>query len=826
MTTNDAKNYLDFCSFGFVVGSISALRASSLSMLLLGALCLLLVSLACRFWASREGRNLHQSQRNLCPRVQGLFVHAAGCDSVQLGVNPDRLALVSNPSRIASRFVMMLLGFAVSWLWVWCYSSFIVQLELPKECLNKALFVEAEVADFPREMRRLGSEPFVQLRLRLRQIDLPVCRGIESALVYYSGDEVLSLGDILTGTLELKAIRGFSNFSEDAQVAYAVASQQLARGRLTEISSLRGTEAHIAQARISLAEQIDSQQTLRPTEKAVLKALVLGFKDDIPDDLRSLFSDLGIGHLLVISGLHVGFLGGVLMFLLRWTLRPLSLWLPLGLNEGLIAFSAFILVLSYAGLAGGSLPVIRATAAFGGWLLAGLIGRDGQPIRLFWWILCFALAFNPFVSLLASFWLSFGAVFMVLCAGLAVRRFPICFRTVLTHAIVCLSVAPLSALYFRQLPFLSIPANLIAIPVVSVWVVPAALGASLLELLMQSDWASPLWRIASAPIGFSERLAGNASITVFGIQHSSGALVAALTSLALLALWTPINWRWRFVCIGCLVFYWAPLNPLFKSDTATLTVFDVGQGSAALFDAKGERLLFDLAGGLPETFYVYDQTVAPFLLEQGVSKVSHVVVSHNDFDHSGGWFSNQFGLAYDHLVSAGGFLQESEPCTPGRVERWSSEVQLLWLSGFEASAGLSDNDSSCVLQIHAFGHTILLVGDIGKDHERALVRYWRERLRSDVLLVSHHGSDTSTSSTWLKWVQPNIAVVSAGFNNHFGHPSKAVLKRLAEADVCVLNTADTGAIRLTWSRIKPISSATSRQIVRRFWQHRADAPCT
>ena len=823
MTTNDAKNYLDFCSFGFVVGSISALRASSLSMLLLGALCLLSLRLVCRFWVSRQGRNRHQSQRNLRARVQGLSVHAAECDSVQLGANPDRLALVSNSSRIASRFAVMLLGFAVSWLWVWCYSSFLVRLELPKECLNRDLFVEAEVADFPREMRRLGSDPFVQLSLRLRQIDLPVCRDIESARVYYSGDEILNLGDILTGTLELKPIRGFSNFSEDAQVAHAIGTQQLARGRLTEISSLRGSESHIAQARILLAERIDAQQTLEPTEKGVLKALVLGFKDDIPDDLRSTFSDLGIGHLLVISGLHVGFLGGVLILLLRWTLRPLCLWFPLSLNQGLIAFCAFVFVLYYAGLAGGSLPVIRATAAFGGWLLAGLIGRGGQPIRLFWWIVCIALAFNPFTSLLPSFWLSFGAVFVVLCAGVAVRRFPMRVRPVLTHTIVCLSVAPIGALYFQQMPLFSIPANLIAIPVVSFWVVPAALGASALELLVGSSWAAPLWRFASAPIGFSDRLGADAS---FGIQHTSGALVAALASLALLALWMPISWRWRCVCAGCLVIYWVPLNPLFKSDTATLTVFDVGQGSSALFETKGKRLLFDLAGGLPETFHVYDQTVAPFLLEQGVSKVSHVVVTHNDFDHSGGWFSQQFGLAYDHLVSAGGFLQESEPCTPGRVESWSSEVQLLWLSGFEASAGLSDNDSSCVLQIRAFGHTILLVGDLGKDHERALVRYWRERLKSDVLLVSHHGSNTSTSSTWLKWVQPSIALVSAGFNNHFGHPSRAVLKRLAEAGVCVLNTADTGAIRLTWSRTKPIRTATSRQTVRRFWQHNAEPPCT
>jgi len=797
MTINGVKNYLDFCSFGFVLGSLCALRVWSLNALLLGALLGFLVSL-------------------LYPVAKyGLF----------LGLDSSR-NLSQGQHFLASRFLVMLAGITASWVWVWCYSNFVVRLELPNECQHTDLVVKAEVVDFPRQMRWGDLEPFSQLRLRLLAVDLAKCRGIESARVYYAGDERIALGDVLTGTLKLRSIRGFANFSEDSRAAQAIASREIARGRLVEISSMRGTESQVARARLFLAERIDAQSSLSAAAKGVLKALVLGFKDGIPEDLRSTYSSLGIGHLLVISGLHVGFLGGVLILLLRWMLRPLCLSLPLGMVQCLIAICAFVLVLSYAGLAGGSLPVVRATAAFGGWLLADLLGRGGQPIRLFWWILCVALALNPFTSLLPSFWLSFGAVFVVLCAGVVVRRFSIRARTALTHVIVCLSVAPVGALYFQQLPLLSIPSNLIAIPIVSFLVVPSALAASILELAGQPGLAEVLWNIASAPIGLTERSTGSGSLNVFGVEHTAGVLVTALASMALLAFWMPISWRWRAVCVAILIFYWIPLSGLNKGDQATLTVFDVGQGSSALFEASGQTLLFDLAGGLPETFHIYDQTVWPYLLEKGVHSVSHVVVSHDDFDHSGGWYSSHFDRKGGHLTSAGAFLEGSEPCVPGRVESWSSEIQLLWLSGFDRNAGFSDNDGSCVLQIRAFGRSILLVGDVGQAHERDMVRFWRDQLKSDMLVVSHHGSNTSTSATWLKWVQPSFAVVSAGFDNHFGHPHQAVLERLARAKTCVLDTSKAGAIRLTWSRASGIAVESSRNTVRRFWQHNARSPCS
>lgn len=797
MTTNGVKNYLDFCSFGFVLGSLCALRVWSLNALLFGALLGFLVSL-------------------IYPVTKyGLF----------LGLDSSR-NLSQGQHFLASRFSVMLAGITVSWLWVWCYSNSLIRLELPNECLHTDLVVEAEVVDFPRQMRWGDSEPFSQLRLRLLQVDVPMCRHIESARVYYSGDESIDLGDLLTGTLKLRAIRGFSNFSEDSLAAQAIASREIARGRLVDISSIGTSESQIARARLLLAERIDSQKSLSVAEKGVLKALVLGFKAGIPENLRSLYGGLGIGHLLVISGLHIGLLGGVLILLLKWISRPLCLWLSLGMMQGLIASCAFVLVLGYAELAGSSLPVVRATAAFGGWLLADLVGRGGQPIRLFWWILCVALAFNPFTSLLPSFWLSFGAVFMVLCAGVVVRRFSMRARTALTHVIVCLCVAPVGALYFQHLPLLSIPSNLIAIPVVSFLVVPSALAASILELVAQPGLAEVLWNVASAPIALTESATESRSLNVFGVEHNAGVLVTALASMALLAFWMPIRWRWRAVCVAILIFYWIPLSGLNKRDQATLTVFDVGQGSSALFEASGQTLLFDLAGGLPETFHIFDQTVRPFLLEKGIRSVSHVVVSHDDFDHSGGWYSSHFDLKGGHLTSAGAFLEGSEPCVPGRVESWSSEIQLVWLSGFDRNAGFSDNDGSCVLQIRAFGRSILLVGDVGQAHERDLVRFWRDQLKSDVLVVSHHGSNTSTSATWLKWVQPSFALVSAGFDNHFGHPHQAVLERLARAKICVLDTSKSGAIRLTWSRASDIAAESSRHAVQRFWQHNARSPCS
>jgi len=143
---------------------------------------------------------------------------------------------------------------------------------------------------------------------------------------------------------------------------------------------------------------------------------------------------------------------------------------------------------------------------------------------------------------------------------------------------------------------------------------------------------------------------------------------------------------------------------------------------------------------------------------------------------------------------------------------------LQWLSGGAYIGATSDNDSSCVLKLDAYGRSVLFTADLGKQKERDLVSYWRDELEADIFIVGHHGSNTSSSATLLKWVKPGYAVISAGFNNAFGHPSPSVLSRLNVTGAKVLNTAETGAIRFEWGRNEELSWLATREAWARFWQ--------
>ena len=121
--------------------------------------------------------------------------------------------------------------------------------------------------------------------------------------------------------------------------------------------------------------------------------------------------------------------------------------------------------------------------------------------------------------------------------------------------------------------------------------------------------------------------------------------------------------------------------------------------------------------------------------------------------------------------------------------------------------------AGCVLMIDYRGERFVLAGDIGRARERDLVSFWREQLAADTLIVAHHGSQTSSSWTWLKWVRAQRAIISTGYANAFGHPHKAVIDRLQASGATVIDTARAGAVR--WSVDE--QGASKLSVVRTRW---------
>ena len=120
------------------------------------------------------------------------------------------------------------------------------------------------------------------------------------------------------------------------------------------------------------------------------------------------------------------------------------------------------------------------------------------------------------------------------------------------------------------------------------------------------------------------------------------------------------------------------------------------------------------------------------------------------------------------------------------------------LSSFHCNRSFKEkNNHSCVLKVSSPGGSILLTGDIEKKAEYYLLKHKKDKLASDILVIPHHGSKTSSTLSFIKAVSPSVAIISAGLDNRYHFPHKTVIERLVKLGVNVKNTSEMGAVNMT-----------------------------
>jgi competence protein ComEC len=257
---------------------------------------------------------------------------------------------------------------------------------------------------------------------------------------------------------------------------------------------------------------------------------------------------------------------------------------------------------------------------------------------------------------------------------------------------------------------------------------------------------------------------------------------------------------------------------------------DVGQGTAIVVDTKKHHLVYDTGRWFSERFNAGEHLLVPYLRASGISSLDKLLVSHGDADHAGGAkgllgvisakqiLSGQPEAINTGPLSAGPLIAGPltsgpsitgqsragqsrigvEQCYAGQQWWWDEvEFRVLW-PPLDQLAGLSDNNSSCVLLISYQDKHILLSGDIEKQVELQLLsnpEFLQNAKGVDIALVPHHGSKTSSSRQWVKHVQPYWAVVTAAYKNQYHHPHPSIEARYQRAGSIFLNTANSGAMR-------------------------------
>jgi competence protein ComEC len=272
---------------------------------------------------------------------------------------------------------------------------------------------------------------------------------------------------------------------------------------------------------------------------------------------------------------------------------------------------------------------------------------------------------------------------------------------------------------------------------------------------------------------------------------------------------------------GALLFLPLLLPIRHVPDTGAFQVWmlDVGQGLAVIVRTHDHALVYDAGARYPSDFDLGDAVVIPSLYALGIDRLNALMVSHADNDHAGGApaVAAAFPAALRYAGEPDRMPIPMEPCLAPQQWEWNG-VRFRVLSPDTTRASSSANDRSCVLLIEGNGGRMLLTGDIASDAESRVAAVLGPGPPL-VLQVPHHGSKTSSSPGFMAAIKPELAVVSAGWRNRFGHPRPEVLRRYAEAHVPVFNTARDGAVQIDFPAVAPpFVAARWRLLERRYWR--------
>lgn len=540
------------------------------------------------------------------------------------------------------------------------------------------------------------------------------------------------------------------------------------------------------------------QQHVEPAAWPWIAGLVFGEQSAFTTEQWQLAQRTGTLHLLVVSGLHVGLM--VLLALgVWWCLSRLRLLTGVqGIQGARLPGVVLVVIISgaYVWLAGAGIALQRAWVML---LVLLLVQQSRWRLR---WPLALLLAavvvlmVNPLIWLRPGFGLSFAAV-LGLLAFFQGRRSNRLEALWLPQLVVFFVLLPLLLWWGQPVSLLQCLANLIAIPVLSLVLLPLSLAAallpfagldSLLGLVGHWFWDLLAW-LRNIPLPYLPWM------PLPALLLWCGWLLLARRGVSGMALWPAL----------VLLLLWFVRAPAPQS---VAMLMDVGQGQSMVFISPQATLLYDSGPRFSEHFDTGAAIVVPVLQRHGVRTVTDMIVSHADLDHAGGTAAILQGMAVTNL-----WVGEALPGLPASSppqqdchqadDTWmalSDELLYRFLvlpSEARALVRDSGNNRSCVVQVQWYDQRFLLTGDISVDVEQQLVRRYGDELKSEVLVLGHHGSQTSSALVFLQTVAPAEVWISAGFNNRFGHPAPVVLERLAQLQIPWRNTAAAGALTRT-----------------------------
>ena len=545
-------------------------------------------------------------------------------------------------------------------------------------------------------------------------------------------------------------------------------------------------------------------------EGSILCAMILGDKNGMDEEIKELYQKNGIAHILAISGLHLSFVGTGLYRIAR---RCSGSYI-IGGCVGLIFMLLYIIMI------GMSVSALRATVMYILRVGADMSGRVYDAPTAVSVAVLIVILWRPLSFYDAGFQMSFGAVVGIIFV------YPTLFANkksnnfikngLMASVSIDLITLPIILYHYYEFPLYSVLLNVIVIPMMSLLLAAGIVGSVL--ILVFPAAGNVILAICKGILWIYECLCrmagyfpGNRLITG---RPEIGWILFYYLLLCIALLYLVYRKKIYLAAAFCLAGIVGMLGncPAINHAGLEVTMLDVGQGDCIfLRNERGIACLVDC--GSSDVREVGKYRIESFLECRGVRTLDYVFVTHGDADHIDGIGQmlerQEEGVRIECLVfpeeavwddALISLAQKAQACGSRtvvfrqgeKITKGNLEISCLWPSG--EYTGEKGNEASMVLDLQYRAFDMLMTGDTEGIREAELAEYIMKDY--DVLKVAHHGSNYSTTEEFLSEVRPEIALISAGRENKYGHPGKETLARLDERACYTYCTKECGAITL------------------------------
>lgn len=529
-----------------------------------------------------------------------------------------------------------------------------------------------------------------------------------------------------------------------------------------EVKRVRKTKNIFYIIKNKIVEHVDNYKS-----KNYLKAFVIGDTSLISDDAKDAYSNVGISHLLAISGTHVS----VFLVIINFLFKKSKL-------KNFILFSFLFFFLFITGFVE---SLIRCVL----FMLLSFLNKKFKlklnSISLIILTASILLIINPYLVYSVGLMFSLVITFFIILISYKLKNKSYLNKTFIISLISFLSSVPILAYNFFKINVLSILFNIIFVPIVSFFIFPLSLITFLIPLFDEL-----FYMVSNAFEGIALFL-DNFKVLSFVIAKPN--IIAVFLYYLMLYLSVKVNKKWIIIYIIILIIN---INAKFFIINPTITFLDVGQGdSTVIILPRGKTILVDTGGNFLSNSSISLNKTIPYLNSLGINKIDLLILTHGDYDHMGDSVELVNNISVEKVVFNNEEYSEIELELTSLLKKkkinYYKNIKTLNVDNnkfYFLNNNIYDdeNDNSIVLYAKFNNIKLLLMGDATKKVEEDILNSYSIN-NIDILKVGHHGSKTSTSNDFINVIKPKYSIISVGKNNRYGHPNDEVLKRLSSSSI-------------------------------------------